>query len=70
MAQKYFTCKTDKAPYAYRCGEKIVFHIFYRDGGKSASAAAFKWEIAADFGYREEGKADRSCRRADADGVS
>lgn len=58
MAQKYFTCKTDKAPYAYRCGEKIVFHIFYRDGGKTASTAAFKWEIAADFGYREEGKAD------------
>lgn len=58
MPNKYFACKTDKAPCSYRCGEEIVFHIFYRDEGRAASAAKLKWEIAADFGGRSSGIAD------------
>jgi cephalosporin-C deacetylase-like acetyl esterase len=58
MANRYFMCKTDKEPYTYRCGESINFHIYYRDEGKTVSAHAFKWKIAADFGFEKEGVSD------------
>ncbi len=56
MANRYFTCKTDKAPQTYHCGETVVFHIFYRDEGVTVPAAAFTWQIASDFGFKDEGK--------------
>ena len=31
MANKYFYCTTNKAPHTYRCGEEVVFHIFFRE---------------------------------------
>ncbi len=58
MANRYFTCKTDKIPYTYRCGDQITFHILYREDGKTVSAPKFKWQIAADFGFRDEGIVD------------
>ena len=60
MANKYFTCKTDKPPHTYRCGEEVTFHISYRDEGKTVSAPKFAWQIAADFGYKADGVADGS----------
>lgn len=54
----YFVCKTDKSPARYRCGEEIVFHIAYRQDGVTVPAPCFRYEIAADFGFREEGTAD------------
>ncbi len=58
MANNYFVCKTDKAPHTYRCGETAHFQIGYRNEGTPVSAPAFKWQIAADFGFRDEGIAD------------
>ena len=58
MANRYFMCQTEKEPYAYRCGETVRFHIFYRDEGKTVPAHAFKWKVAADFGFLEEGVSD------------
>ncbi len=58
MANRYFTCQTEKAPHTYRCGEEITFHIFYREDGVTVSAPKFKWQIAADFGFRDEGCAE------------
>lgn len=55
MPNKYFSCQTDKAPYAYRCGEPVRFHIRYRENGKTIPAAGFRWKIAGDFGLAREG---------------
>ena len=41
MSNKYFSCQTDKAPYAYRCGETVRFHIQYREDGKTVPPQAF-----------------------------
>lgn len=60
MSNKYFSCQTDKAPYAYRCGETVRFHIQYREDGKTVPAASFRWKIAGDFGLAKEGIADGS----------
>lgn len=56
MMGKYFTCKTDKPPYAYACGDEIIFHISYREDGRTISAPAFRWTIDADFGFHDEGQ--------------
>ena len=53
MGEKYFSCKTDKAPYSYECGEKITFDIFLREDHAPASCHSIKWEITADFGFSE-----------------
>ncbi len=58
MANRYFTCQTDKIPYAYRCGEEIVFRVSYREDGVTVPTAKFKWQISADFGYHAEGESD------------
>ncbi len=58
MSTRYFTCQTDKPPYRYQCGEEILFHISYREDGKTVSAPKFQWQIAADFGFKDEGVAD------------
>ena len=60
MANRYFTCTTNKIPHTYRCGEEIVFHIFYRNEGVTVPAVKFKWQIEADYGFRDEGIADGS----------
>lgn len=58
MGEKYFSCKTDKAPYSYECGEKITFDIFLREDHAPASCHSIKWEITADFGFSESGVCD------------
>ncbi len=60
MANKYFFCKTDKAPHTYACGEEVTFHIFFREDGVTVPAPKFKWHIEADFGYQENGISDGS----------
>ncbi len=60
MANRYFTCKTDKNPLTYRLGEEIVFHIYFREDGVTVPAPRFAWQIAADFGFKDEGIADGS----------
>ncbi|MBQ9748847.1 MAG: acetylxylan esterase [Clostridia bacterium] len=60
MANRYFTCKTDKSPICYRCGEEVVFHILYREDGQTVPAPRFKWHLAADFGFEENGISDGS----------
>ncbi len=60
MANRYFSCKTDRDPTAYRCGQPVNFHIFYREDGVTVPAPKFKWHMAADFGYSEDGVADGS----------
>ena len=60
MANKYFYCKTNKAPHTYRCGEDVEFHIFFREDGVTVPAPQFKWRIEADHGFEDEGIADGS----------
>ncbi|MBQ7309547.1 MAG: acetylxylan esterase [Clostridia bacterium] len=55
MSNNYFACKTDKAPHAYRCGETATLSLFFRNEGQTVSAPKFKWQIAADFGFKDEG---------------
>ncbi len=58
MANRYFTCHTEKSPTAYRCGEEIVFHILFRQEGVTVPAPKIAYQIAADFGFHEEGVLD------------
>lgn len=58
MANRYFTCKTNQNPISYRCGEEIVFHIYYRFEGVTVPAVKFQWHMEADFGFEDEGICD------------
>ena len=58
MSNNYFACKTDKAPQSYRCGDIATFTLSFRNEGKTVSAPKFKWKIAADFGFKDEGIVD------------
>ena len=58
MANRYFTCTTNQNPISYRCGEEIVFHIYYRFEGVTVPAVKFQWHMEADFGFEDEGICD------------
>ena len=58
MSNNYFACKTDKVPHSYRCGETATLTLSFRNEGKTVSAPAFKWQIKADFGFKDEGIVD------------
>ncbi len=58
MSNNYFACKTDKAPHTYRCGETATLTLSFRNEGKTVPAPKFKWQIAADFGFKDEGIID------------
>ena len=58
MSNNYFACKTDKEPQSYRCGDTATFTISFRNEGKTVPAPAFKWQMAADFGFKDEGIVD------------
>ncbi|MBQ9083550.1 MAG: acetylxylan esterase [Clostridia bacterium] len=56
MNELCFTCTTDKPPYAYKCGEEIVFAV--TPPAELPPDAVVRWTLAGDGGIAEEGCCD------------
>lgn len=57
MSERYFSCITNKPPYAYVCGETMRFTVELLEDGVPLPGVAIQWELNGDYGVHQCGRA-------------